>query len=699
MLAATNAWCEDVVIYSYTSLSQQDWVVMPVIADLPNHDATTLFDTLRRRKMPTYGSTSFDAAKNLVQIDTTKCTYASIISAEIEQTFVENKLDFPKVICGQNAVPKAAHALTHYQKIVPMWQAVSGTIDKNALVLVSNDYVSASEFLKRLGSKDKTLAKQIESGFSDPNSFVKSGMMQGYIANKFPNAEKRVAQELNSSNTANINAAMGALAGTKDPAIIKQMVSVIQKPGSMQEIYATSLLGASAPEIQNESLRILLKSSNDAAFGKACEIIRKDANSNVVGTYANELLDAATPAHARTLAEIMLNRNLADPLANWLMNAPSTDSAIAAAEVVLQQAKDVSTKHTVSTRHHLKLAALSMLITSDRSETAFDALDDLELDESSKTSVIPWLHGLSSGYSAIRIVCANHLSRIAIQDEPSKSLLLQAISEKKYHANLYASEIAISLAAGINAPKEALKSAKSNDEKRIIYVAMPADMPELQKPVTNPEIEGGRLLGLARQHAEGGISQIDAKAHHDNPGIRRDIAASTRWMDTAGDTLRTTMLKDNDETVVEALLRQFPFRSADEISTAMIKDITSRVERSPSLKMAVLTILPSMMNEKTSHLITTYVSNEMFDADINVRITAIRSLSKIAIVSGDPVVTDNAITSLALTSQDKSPTIVYHTITALARTHNPSAIEIIQRAKTTHPESYKRATELYPFDN
>ena len=34
MLVAANGWCEDVVIYSYTGLSQQDWVVMPVIADL-----------------------------------------------------------------------------------------------------------------------------------------------------------------------------------------------------------------------------------------------------------------------------------------------------------------------------------------------------------------------------------------------------------------------------------------------------------------------------------------------------------------------------------------------------------------------------------------------------------------------------------------------------------------------------------------
>ncbi len=697
MLAAANGWCEDVVIYSYTGLSQQDWVVMPVIADLKDDAPATLFDSLRRRKMPTYGTTSFDASKNIVQIDTSKCAYASIISAEIEQTFAAHHHNIPRVMCGQNVVPQASSALSSYQRVMPLWQALGGAADKNAIVVVANDYLPMAEFQKRLGSKDKSLAKTIEAGFSDPNSFVKSGLMQGYIAQKFPGAEKRVAQELNASNTANINAAMGALAGTKDPVIIRQMVSVMQKPGSMQEAYAMSLLGASAPEIRSESMRILLKSPNDAAFNKAYEAAQNEPGG-VISKYAEELLNAATPSHARILAEWMLNHQLAEPLANWLFNAPTSEAPIAAAEVALQQAKDISTKHTVSTRQMIKQAALSMLVTADRSETAFDALDDLQLDEASQSSVMPWLHGLSSGYSAIRIACAHHISRMDVQDEASRTLLMQAVSEKKYHADLYASEIAISLAGITGSPKDALKGARSNDEKRIAYVAMPSDMPELQKPVANAEIEGGRLLGLARQHVDGFIAQIDAKIHHDNPSLRRDAAVATRWMDTAGDALRTALIRDNDETVIEAVIRQFPFRPADEISTAMVRDLTARVERSHSLKMAVLAVLPEMMNEKTSHVITTYVSNEMFDDNIHVRIAAIRALSRIAVVSQDPVVVDNAITSLALTAQDKSPTIVYHTITALARTHNPSAADIIRRAKTTHPDSYRRALELYPFD-
>ncbi len=699
MLISANGWCEDVVIYSYTGISQQEWVVMPVVVDLNDAAPATLFESLRRRKMPTYGTTSFDASQNVVQIDAAKCAYASIISAEIEQTFAAHHHRIPRVMCGQNVVPQASSALSFYQKVVPLWQALGGAADNQAVVIVANDYVPMAEFQKRLGSKDKSLAKTIEAGFADSNAFVKSGLMQGYIAQKFPGAEKRVAQELNASNTANVNAAMGALAGTKDPAIIKQIVAVIQKPGSMQETYAMSLLGASAPEIRNESMRILLRSSNDAAFNKACEAGRQnDAGTAVIKQHADELLNAATPAHARTLAEWMLERNLAEQLANWLYNAPSGEAPIAAAEVALRQAKDISTKHTVATRQMLKQASLSMLVTADRSETAFDALDDLVLDEASKSSVIPWLHGLSSGYSAIRIACANQLSRMDVQDEASRTQLMQAVAEKKYHADLYAPEIAISLAGGVGSPKEALKAARSNDYKRIAYVAMPADMPELQKSVANAEIEGGRLLGLARQHVDGAIAQIDAKAHHDNPALRRDAAAATRWMDTAGDTLRTTMIRDNDETVVESVLRQFPFRPADEISTAMVRDITGRVERSQSLKMAVLAVLPEMMNEKTSHLITTYVSNEMFDDNIHVRITAIRALSRIAVISQDPVVVDNAITSLALTAQDKSPTIVYHTITALARTRHTSAADIIRRAKDSHPDSYRRALELYPFD-
>ena len=697
LFGATDGRCEDVLIYSYAGIAQQTWAVMPVVADLKDSAPATLFEALRRQKMPTYGTTSYDAGQNRVDVDGTKCAYASVISAEISHTFMAHGHKIPQVMCGQRAVPAANGSLTHYRQIVPLWQALGNvTCEPNALVAVGTEFVGISEFRQQLKSKDKSLAKAIEAGFSDPNPYVKSGLMQGYIANRFPGAEKRVAQELSASNADNVNAAMGALAGTRDPAIVRQMNDVMKHSGTMQAVYATSLASAAAPEIRAESLRIMLKSSDDAVFGKACETIDADRNDKTLETYGAELLDAATPQHAKTLAERMLDRDMAETLSQWLLNAPTSDAALSAAGVALSQARDASAKHTVATRQTLKHAALSMLITSDRSVTAFDALDELEMDETARNSVIPWLHGLASGYAAIRVACAAHLSQTVVSDEATRQTLSKSISSKQYHADIYAPEITIGLALG--GVKEGLKAADIH-EKRAAYLALDAGAPELTKPAPGVETEGARVMSVALHHLENASDLVGSKVRSDKAPMRRDAAAATRWLDASADSLRAILLKDGDETVVETLLRQFSFRPSEEISTAMVKDITARVERSKPLKMAALTVLPDMMNEKTSHVITTFVSNEMFDEDVNVRITAIRALSRIAIVSKDPVVADNAISSLALTAQDKSSAIVHHTLTALARTHQPSAVDIIRRAKDTHPESYKRALEIYPFEN
>ena len=88
-IAVGNAKAEEAVIYSYmrTSASNSSYMLMPQVVDVAPVAPAQIFDTLRRRKLPTYGATQYDEKKNAVSIDETKCSYSAIISAEIAESF------------------------------------------------------------------------------------------------------------------------------------------------------------------------------------------------------------------------------------------------------------------------------------------------------------------------------------------------------------------------------------------------------------------------------------------------------------------------------------------------------------------------------------------------------------------------------------------------------------------------------------
>ena len=89
LCCASSALAEDVLLFSYTKtgVKPAEWALIPTMAELNNTEPVTLFEALKKRKLPTYGTTSMDNDKNIIQIDPEKCAYASIISAEIEYTF------------------------------------------------------------------------------------------------------------------------------------------------------------------------------------------------------------------------------------------------------------------------------------------------------------------------------------------------------------------------------------------------------------------------------------------------------------------------------------------------------------------------------------------------------------------------------------------------------------------------------------
>ena len=699
---ASSALAEDVLLYTYTKtdIKPAEWALIPTMAVLDNTEPVTLFEALKKRKLPTYGTTSLNAEKNILQIDSEKCAYASIISAEITHTFELYHHPLPKCVCGSDEIPSASSKLTYYAGIVPLWQAVSAetTVQAPNLVQIGNDIVSASDFTARLSKKDKKLAAIIENGFNDPNTFVKSGLMKGYIAHKFPNAEKRVAKELTSKSTSSVNSAMAALSQTKDPAIIKSMLAILNTSGNYQEAYALSMMDAADEKLRNEATLILIKSPTETSFQKARQKLLNDRKSTLFKDHLDEILSASTPSHAETLAQMLIASDEVNLLTDYLNKAKGdNETAQTLAISLLNYARDDTKRISDDNRASMKRAAWGIQLASDNSIVAYDALDDLRRNDVARNAPSIWIRGLESKFDGIKMACAVHLETVDGLNEYEKTQLIDSFSRQDNKIQTYLPEATIALSSTVEDPKNVLKTAKTFIEKRAAYLAIPGDDIDLTKSVSNATIDGARLMSLVKNNHPDRMAQLNAQAYHDSPTMRRDIAYSTRWLNTSGDTLRTTILRDSDETVVMTLLRQFPKRPKNEISNAMVKEITARAERSAALKIAVLNILPLLMNEKTNLTVTTYASNEMFDTDIQVRIASIRALSEIAVRTEDPIVADNAINSLALTVQDKSDEIVHHTLVALAKTRNPVVADIIARAMKTHPKSAERALEIYPF--
>ncbi len=618
------AFAEETVLYSYTKTLQKpaDWAVMPVLVDVSSSRPEGLFDALKRRKLPTYGNTSFETgsgkSSGLVKIDETKCAYASIISAEIGLTFDAHGYGVPEFSCDGRKIVPAGASLTHFAAIVPLWQALTAqSIEQPALVQVGNEFLSVDDFQTKLQKQDKNLIKIIESEFDTPALFAKTGVMKGYISRKFPNAEKRVAKELGSLNSNNVSAAMAALANTKDSAILNQMKSILQKKGDFQEGYALSMVESDEPMLRDEALLILLKSSVDANFSKAASIVAKDPSLTILIDHLKEILDVATPSHAKQLATMLINGHRDEALEQWLDDAQNSDAVQGIAQVALSSSKAVSLRHV----------SMSWLMLSSSADTAFDALDDLLWEKQTDFDPSIWKRGLKAKYAGIMLACRDEL-RGVLDKTPSSDL-------------------------------------------------------------------GIALFEKAQNNADDAVASLMEQAYHSNSAVRSDVAYATQWLDGSADALRTVMLKDSDEMVVMILLSQTAKRPAAEISLAMVKEFIARTERSFDLKIAALHALPFMMNEKTAQTISTFAANEMFDDPEAVKIAAIRSLGQIAVLSTDPMIQDNAVTSLALTAQDKSPSIVHHTLMALGKTKVPAAREIIERAKSTHPESATRALRYF----
>lgn len=699
LIFANTASAEDITIYSYAKTAQKpaEWAIIPVIADAPDTKVSTLFETLKKRKMPTYGNTLFDAGTHIVSIDVSKCAYGPIISAEIGHTFLAYGHGLPVFTCDGRNIAPAVNGLTHYIAIVPLWQAITAEeITEPALVQVGDIYMKPADFKAKLKKKDKTIVKAIEAGFNDENTVVRAGLMQGYIALGFTGAEKRLAKELSSGDPTLITTAMTSLVKTKTASTIKQMKTLLTTESAHQKSYAVILMDAADQDLQDEAMLILLRSGDDALFNRALERLDKGKKLAMVRKNMNIILSNASPHHATALAErLIADDEGALEIAEWIKFAKNTSTSQAVAETALKLSFDKSKLIAHDTRTALRRAAWSLQLLSADPKQAYDALDSLELDATAQNTPGLWLRGLYSTLPGIQIAAGEHLESLPSSDVKLSQNLVNAFmsTELTEHWPL----LTTVHATAISDPKAALDSGTTVPELRAATMAMAISNPDEAKGSGSNALEGAYLLGIAQKTPTEALPRLTAEAYNADVRVRRDVAYATRWLDISGDTLRTTLLKDADETVVRTLIAQMAKIPTSNASAALIKEMTARAERSPALKIAVLHALPKLMHAKTVQTISAYASNEMFDTDVNVKIAAIRALSEIARHTDDTLIVDNAITSLALTSQDQDPNIVHHTLIALAKTKNPAAAEIISRALQTHTESALKALVFYPF--
>lgn len=699
LLFAHTAAAEDITIYSYAKTAQKpaDWAIMPVIADAANTSGETLFDILKKRKMPTYGNTSFEASANIVSIDASKCAYAPIISAEIGHTFMAHGHTTPVFTCDGRAISPSVNGLTHFVAVIPLWQAITANqFDEPALVKVGDAYMTTAEFSAKLKKKDKALIKAIEAGFNDENPIVRAGLMQGYIALGFTGAEKRLAQELTSGNPTLITTAMTSLAKTKSAPTIKQMKTLLTTESAQQKTYAVILIDASDKELQDEAMLILLRSGDDALFKRALEKAVNNKKLALVNQNLNPILNSVTPSQALILTEKLVEDEAgAAEIAEWLKYASNTPTAQVVAHKAIEISYDKTKIIAQDTRSTLRRAAWSLQLVSEDPKEAYDALDNLELDATAHNTPALWLRGLTSKLTSIQLAAGEHLEALPSSDVKLSQNLINAFMrpELTEHWPL----LTTVHATAISNPKEALDSGTTVPELRAATMAIAITNPDEAKGSGSNALEGAYLLGIAQKTPTEALERLTSEAYNPDVRVRRDVAYATRWLDMSGDALRTTLLKDADETVVRTLIAQLRKLPTSNASVALIKEMTSRAERSSMLKITVLYALPKLLNAKTVQTISAYASNEMFDTDVNVKIAAIRALSEIARHTDDTLIVDNAITSLALTSQDQDPNIVHHTLIALAKTKNPAAAEIISRAIQTHTESALQALTFYPF--
>ena len=672
LFSSSLGYGEEVLLYSYSRISERDglWGVMPVTTEVSERSPERLFEALKRRKMPTYGGTVYDG--NRVTIDESKCMYGSVISSEVDATFTAHGFGTPEYVCGGEKVASAQGALMAYMPVMPLWQAMTAeSFNGVSLIAAGDAYLSPSEFVSRLKSHDKALTRAVEKGLESPHDFEKTGLMRGMLRHGFTDAEKRIAKLLESRDETTVIAALTTLSQTKNASTVKAIRTLLTEEGAQRVRRASVLLSASDAGIREDALVIMLSSGADVYFTQAMAQIDQTGNTDILARHDREIFKTATPRQAQIVAQRLISGGQTSRVSSYLKDATYGETSGAVAAIFIS-----------SVRGRESIHGLSLLLESPDRVLAYEALERL-VSLGDGVSAADWMRGLRSPERTIQFESIHALEHLGAQEAQECTRFADGYVRDENVLSIY--EPVLITVAGAHCDLSQRKDAFSKN-------AMVAGVTSLSALPKDAPLSSS-LLAAARLEAPDGIATMTQQAFHDDVGVRRSVAYGVRYLDERGDSLHHTMIQDGDATVARLAMISLSGRTG-RISAALVKSVIARAGRDSDLRLAALYALPYVISEETAQSITTFAGNEMFDGDDAIRIAAIRALSRVAVRSADPVIGENAVTSLALTAQDRDPVIVYHTLLALSRAPQPSAAEIVKRARSQHPDIMRKIDDI-----
>ncbi len=595
-----QAYAEDVLLHVYTQVpgAPQGWALMPVLADLPDTSPASLFDALRRKKLPTYGTSSIDAHAN-VALDASKCAYAAIITTELSRTFEENNQKLGQIVCAGNVLTPDPSALAATVQTIPMWLALAEVVLPNRVssqtwVDTGDELVRYTAFRQKALSGDKKMLKLIEAAFDAPCEFVQRQTMSAVITAGVPGSEPLIAKRLSDKKLSTRASAMRALKSTSNVKLIAQMREAIDK-ASLEDklVLAEAALGSSDVQLNKTAALVLLASTNEDLFTRALAALAPAD----IASKLSDLLNAATPSHAARIAMTQAQTDQT-ALRAWLNASDATPAAIAIADACLAQ--PAFTRETKSASHAIYLLSDDF----DRAEQSYYALTGRTLFD----TVTP------------------------VSLEPDTF----AAMERAENA------------------KDAIVRWASRDATRgDVIPAEDYDVVAAQKRAFDTDVRK-----------------------------RAQVAAELVSVDSSADAVRSALLKDSDPHVVQTMINALAFSHA----TRFARELTNLAKtQDEETRRVILRALPDMIDAENANAVTAFISNELFDPSLNIRIASMYALAQIARRTNDPVIADNAITSISMTVQDKDSRVQWHTLLALAETQMGSAKALIQ--SSTHTQA------------
>ena len=602
------AFADDVVLHVYGQVpsTPQGWALSQQIVSMDEVSESAVFDALKRKKLPTYGDTQYDAEASAVTIDPTKCAYSAIISTEIARSFEQNGFKQPLVQCGEVAVSPDPSALAHTVNVIPVWQAI-GEQTKNmspwTYVDTTLALVPYNVYRQKLASGDKATLKTVEMAFDSESEFVQRQTMLAATSARLPGAEMLIAKRLSSKSLMTRANAVRSLKHSTNGKILSQIRDVLAKASPADKrILAEAALDTQDAGLRRLSAIALLSAADTALFQKALKALTPD---EISAELASSLDSAATPAHAAQIAGTQFGTDHR-LLQNWLDRQQGTANAVAVADAVLSS--NIKDDALVASAH-------AVMMLSDN----FD-------------------HAEKSFYQ---------LTKKTVFD---------------LHANTPLSDEAV----------QALKRAQTSSSVLISWAAF------------------DRLMAPVVKNEAYDVAAAQKKTFDNDWTVRAALALELAQVNASADALRNALIKDSEPHVVHAMIDSLARMHETRFARELIQIAKMETE---DTRLLILRAMPSLMDETNATAVTAFVSNELFDGAPMIKIAALYALARIAHDTKDPVIADNAISSMSLTVQDKDKRIVHHTLLALADTGHPSVYPLLDAAEPLYPDSVAQARQ------